>query len=130
MSCHAFGWPRLSPCTHVGKGLQGGWHRAQHTMRFGSTAKVLAECKLKYYRISECNRAHLCDTEAVLASQPEGNAVSNDGGVAMGDVGEGAGMHQDGGLLQRLHEGRRQGVLHENHEGTADAEVIGCDLLT
>ena len=22
-----------------------------HTMRFGSTAKVLAECKLKYYRI-------------------------------------------------------------------------------
>ncbi len=23
-------------------------------MRFGSTAKVLAECKLKYYRISEC----------------------------------------------------------------------------
>ena len=24
------------------------------TMRFGSTAKVLAVCKLKYYRISEC----------------------------------------------------------------------------
>ena len=24
------------------------------TMRFGSTAKVLAKCKLKYYRISEC----------------------------------------------------------------------------
>ena len=23
-------------------------------MRFGSTAKVLEECKLKYYRISEC----------------------------------------------------------------------------
>ena len=23
-------------------------------MRFGSTAKVLAECMLKYYRISEC----------------------------------------------------------------------------
>ena len=23
-------------------------------MRFGSIAKVLAECKLKYYRISEC----------------------------------------------------------------------------
>ena len=27
----------------------------QCTLRFGSTAKVLAECKLKYYRISECN---------------------------------------------------------------------------
>ena len=25
-----------------------------HTMRFGSTATVLAECRLKYYRISEC----------------------------------------------------------------------------
>ncbi len=24
------------------------------TMRFGSTAKVLAECELKYYRILEC----------------------------------------------------------------------------
>ena len=24
------------------------------TMRFGSTAKVLLKCKLKYYRISEC----------------------------------------------------------------------------
>ena len=28
----------------------------RHTMRFGSTAKVLAECELKYYRISECGR--------------------------------------------------------------------------
>ena len=30
----------------------GGWN--QNTMRFGSTAKVLAKCMLKYYRISEC----------------------------------------------------------------------------
>ena len=28
--------------------------RPHGTMRFGSTAKVLAKCKLKYYRISEC----------------------------------------------------------------------------
>ena len=27
--------------------------RQDHTMRFGSTAKVLLKCKLKYYRISE-----------------------------------------------------------------------------
>ena len=27
----------------------------QRTMRFGSTAKVLLKCKLKYYRISECS---------------------------------------------------------------------------
>ena len=31
-----------------------------HTMRFGSTAKVLAECKLKYYRISECPGSCSC----------------------------------------------------------------------
>ena len=29
--------------------------RGQLTLRFGSTAKVLLKCKLKYYRISECS---------------------------------------------------------------------------
>ncbi len=33
-----------------------GYRASLRTMRFGSTAKVLAECKLKYYRISECLR--------------------------------------------------------------------------
>ncbi len=28
-----------------------------HTLRFGSTANVLAKCKLKYYRISEGHTA-------------------------------------------------------------------------
>ena len=28
-------------------------------MRFGSTARILLKCKLKYYRISECDAAHL-----------------------------------------------------------------------
>ena len=28
----------------------------EHTMRFGSTAKVLLKCKLKYYKISECEQ--------------------------------------------------------------------------
>ena len=30
------------------------------TMRFGSTAKVLLKCKLKYYRISECGGVRAC----------------------------------------------------------------------
>ena len=30
-----------------------------HTMKFGSIAKVLLKCKLKYYRISECVQGHL-----------------------------------------------------------------------
>ena len=46
---------------------------AHHTVRFESTAKVLAECKLKYYRISECIRSiHHCsawaDWMSVLSS--------------------------------------------------------------
>ena len=36
------------------------------TMRFGSTAKVLLKCKLKYYRISECVR---CPERAQLLWQ-------------------------------------------------------------
>ncbi len=39
---------RWFPCCFVGQWAHPG------AMRFGSTAKVLAECKLKYYRISEC----------------------------------------------------------------------------
>ena len=34
-------------------------HAHQVTMRFGSTAKVLLKCKLKYYRISECRYAQV-----------------------------------------------------------------------
>ena len=46
---------------------------AGHTMRFGSTAKVLLKCKLKYYRISECGQPvqrcmaiHVCTELALL----------------------------------------------------------------
>ena len=41
-------------------------------MRFGSTAKVLLKCKLKYYRISECGTtsAFLSGT-GVLNRAPE-----------------------------------------------------------
>ena len=34
--------------------------RDRCTMRFGSTAKVLLKCKLKYYRISECGGRDVC----------------------------------------------------------------------
>ena len=42
-------------------------------MRFGSTAKVLAKCKLKYYRISECEASakHLQDTLSERALTPK-----------------------------------------------------------
>ena len=37
--------------SHGHESISATWH---HTMRFGSTAKVLAKCMLKCYRISEC----------------------------------------------------------------------------
>ncbi len=37
-------------------------------MRFGSTAKVLAECKLKYYRISECTGLRVVERAEVAGS--------------------------------------------------------------
>ena len=52
------------------EGEQAGWSR--HTMRFGSTAKVLANCKLKYYKISECGTSCACLlmlTEDPIANQ-------------------------------------------------------------
>ena len=36
-------------------------------MRLGRTAKVLAECKLKYYRISECADVGACARTVLLS---------------------------------------------------------------
>ena len=44
---------------------------ASGTMRFGSTAKVLAECMLKYYRISECPAQHLLPQRRAVISHPQ-----------------------------------------------------------
>ena len=44
---------------------------SHHTMRFGSAAKVLLKCKLKYYRISEC----ISDTELTCFVSDADDAV-------------------------------------------------------
>ena len=43
----------------------------QHTMRFGSTAKLLAICKLKYYRILECSRCLSAYLQASILPENE-----------------------------------------------------------
>ena len=53
-----------------------------------------------------CAEAGLGDDEAVLANELEGNLVRQDGGVAVGDVGEGTAMHEYRSALHRLHEVR------------------------
>ena len=44
------GWATSAPICH-GSSC---WQSGRCTMRFGSTVKVLAECKIRYSRISEC----------------------------------------------------------------------------
>ena len=39
---------------HLALGRRAGLEDLHDNMRFGSTAKVLAKCRLEYYSISEC----------------------------------------------------------------------------
>lgn len=73
--------------------------------------------------------ASLGDDVAVLADELEGDLISDDGGVAVGDVGEGTGVDEDGSSLDGLHEGGLDGLLHEDAEGASDAEVLSGDGL-
>ena len=50
---HSLPWSFLQCERHRGK-MRSPFSSCHCTMRFGSTAKVLLKCKLKYYRISEC----------------------------------------------------------------------------
>ena len=45
-----------------------GFRGHRPTMRFGSTAKVLLRCKLKYYRISECGLASRASTNLLISA--------------------------------------------------------------
>ena len=65
--------PRCASPSSIRATPAAGWRRPIcvrlphiRTMRYGSTAKVLLKCKLKYYRISECIRGHTF-SQAALA---------------------------------------------------------------
>ena len=75
-------------------------------MRFGSTAKVLLKCKLKYYRISECHGVH-CQCRAATRSEDLPGRCSNIGIVAGGGPSDELGGH---GVHGR-HPGRPQAVI-------------------
>ncbi|MNU69357.1 hypothetical protein D3C71_587400 [compost metagenome] len=45
----------------------------------------------------------------------------------MGDVGEGAGVHQHRGLLRGLHQGRLQGVFEQHSHGARHLQLLGGD---
>ena len=84
-------WPRKEgggePWDEGGGGVGGhfwsacrmiGYHlpalAGRSTMRFGSTAKVLLKCKLKYYRISEC-AAHACHNSRMADNDWDGTQL-------------------------------------------------------
>ena len=55
--------------------------------------------------------------------------VGDDRVVALGDVGERAGVDERGVALERLHEVRLDGVLEQHRHGAAGAEVVGGERL-
>ena len=72
-------------------------------MRFGSTAKVLAKCMLKYYRISECEgtRKRQCKWNVVLESHEEGSHTSRHTPVL---------KESDQSITRKLHSPAREGT--------------------
>ena len=62
---------------------------------------------------------------AIWPHQLQRQLVGNDGGVAVGDVGEGAGMDEGGRALQCLHQGGHDGVFHQNGQRAAQPQVVG-----
>src|SRR5881396_2550767 len=59
--------------------------------------------------------------------EAEGEAVREDGIVAVGDVREGPAVHEGGRPLQGLDQVRHQRVLQEDRRGPVDVEVPGAD---
>ena len=64
-----------------------------------------------------------------VVAELHGDLVGDDRVVALGDVGERAGMDERGVALERLHEVRLDGVLEEHRHGAAGADVVGRQRL-
>ena len=63
--------------------------------------------------------------EEVAGVDPD--LVGHDRGVAVGDVPEWAGMHQDGGVLQGLEQVGLQRVAHDHGHGPGPSKIFGSD---
>ncbi len=64
-----------------------------------------------------------------VVAELHGDLVGDDRVVALGDVGERAGVDERGVALERLHEVRLDGVLEEHRHGAAGADVVGGQRL-
>ena len=65
-----------------------------------------------------------------VITQFEGDPVSDDGTVAVGDICKGAGMYKGRGSFEVLHQGGHDGVFHQNGHGAGAAEILSGDRFT
>mmetsp|Transcript_21375 Transcript_21375/g.36431 ORF Transcript_21375/g.36431 Transcript_21375/m.36431 type:complete len:214 (-) Transcript_21375:707-1348(-) len=75
-------------------------------------------------------KASLSDHVAIRPHQLQRNLIRHNGRVAMRNVGKRTRMHENGRVLQRLHECGLDGVLHQHSEGPSHTQVICSDGIT
>lgn len=132
----------------VGKGLAGGDFRTtavhlessdgcDNDDSVGLKARSAALDVAEFLHTDVSTETSLGDDVAIVvlwlallnASQLERDFVSKDRRVAVGNVGEGAGMNEDGCAFESLHQVWLNGVAHEDGERASDADVVGSDGL-
>ena len=65
----------------------------------------------------------------MVVKELQADLVGDDGALSHGDVGKGAGVHEDGLLLDALHQGGVDGGDHPGHHGVAHFQVAGGDRV-
>ena len=100
------------------QGADGGGQNGDMGFQAGEAAFDVPE----FFKSDVSGKSGLGD---MVIPQFQTHAVGDDGALAHGDVGEGAGMHQAGLIFGGAHEGGVDGVSHEGGHGVADFQVAG-----
>jgi len=117
LACHHLG----SPAVH----LEAADGRNHH----GAIRAKAAHTTLDVHEFLETHVRRKAALGHHVIRQLQRDAVRQDGGITMGDVGEGPRMHQDRRALQGLHQGGLQGILHQHGHGPGHAEILAGDRL-
>ena len=96
----------------------------------GNVGSQAAEASLDVPELLEADIRSEAGLSDMIVEQLEGETVADDGALADGDVGEGAGMYQAGLMLDGVAEGGVDGVAHPGGHGAVDLEVMGGDRVT
>ncbi len=66
---------------------------------------------------------------AIGTNQLQRDLIGDNRRIAVRDIGERSGMHERGRALDGLHQIGHDGVLHQDRERAADADIVGGDRL-